>query len=234
MAHSSTSKYQNTVLITGATAGIGREASFIFASNGWNIILINRNEEKSQLLKNQLLENNPSIKVDFYLSDFNELEQIKNVAALVMENHSTIDVLINNAAVIDKSGKLLPNGFEPNFSINYLANVLLTLHFKEKLKSNVKIIMVSSVAHKVGRLNADYSETLPWLQAYGNSKLALNLFVNYVAKHWADERVFVNMIHPGVVGTTIFFNSKWAKKWLAPFAALFQKSPVKAAKEYFF
>jgi len=234
MSHTSASNKNRTVLITGATAGIGREASFIFASNGWNLIFINRNEGKSKLLKTQLQEKYPSAEIDFYIADFGELEQVKKVVELVLDNYASIDVLINNAAVIDKSGKLFPNGFEPNFSINYLANVLLTLHFKERLKSSVKIIMVSSVAHKVGRLNADYNETLPWLQGYGNSKLALNLFVNYISKTWADEGVFVNMIHPGVVGTTIFFKSEWAKKWLSPIAALFQKSPVKAAKEYYY
>ena len=223
-----------TVLITGATSGIGKEAVLLFAEAGYDLVLLNRNKEKADHLCDIVKKSYPKTKLTTYLADFSDLDRVKNAAEQIALDHKSIDILISNAAILDKEGATLPNGLETNFTVNYMAAALIVMKLKPIMSDYGRILMVTSVAHKQGKLNYD-GPGKTWIQNYGNSKLAINLLVNKVAEQWQQEGgVCINMVHPGVVATDIFFKTGWKKQWLSPLVGLFMKSADKAAKEYFY
>lgn len=222
-----------TVLITGTTSGIGKEAAYLFAKRSWNLILINRNSSRLEQFKKKFQANFPQVAVSYYMADFFDLNQVKIAAHEVLANHTRLDAIVNNVGLIDRTGiHELPNGLEPHIGVNYMSNVLLTLLLKPILGKDSKVVMVTSEVHKIGRLNSQ-NNGASWLQRYANSKLCINLFSNYIASDWSETGVNVNTIHPGVVGTSIFFNKGWTRQVMAPLVGIFMKSSTKAAEEYY-
>lgn len=199
---------KKTILITGATDGIGKETAKKLAVEGNHIILHGRDENKVYRTKTEILNQFPQAEVDTITSDFSALANVKKMAETILENFKELDVLINNAGVYSTNKSVSQDGFELNIAVNYLAasvltNDLLDLLIKSKPS---RIINVSSIAHKRGRIDLDQftkekAKDLDAYKAYADSKLMLIYYTYYLADELMDQDVTVNALHPGVITT---------------------------------
>jgi NAD(P)-dependent dehydrogenase (short-subunit alcohol dehydrogenase family) len=124
------------------------------------------------------------------------------------EEETKLDILMNNAGLGMIPETYTKDGFEQNMGVNHLGHFLLTNLLLDLLKQSApsRIVVLSSVAHKRGKIDKDnlmMEGSYAQIQAYCNSKLANNLFTIHLAKQLAGSGVTVNAVHPGVVKTDI-------------------------------
>ncbi|MEJ5274032.1 MAG: SDR family NAD(P)-dependent oxidoreductase, partial [Spirochaetota bacterium] len=196
------------VVITGATSGIGYFTALKYASMGANIIAINRSEEKSILLKNEIKERYGKDLI-YFVADLTEIDQIKNATNFLLNLPKKIDVIIHNAGVYLKKRTTTTNGFETNFVVHYLAPFIINYKLIDKLKEQKegRIIYVCSEGYRFAVWGLDFEDMqiekrrYSGLKAYGNAKLAQILSMHIFAKILSEFNVTINAMHPGAVRT---------------------------------
>ncbi|POH73064.1 SDR family NAD(P)-dependent oxidoreductase [Arthrobacter glacialis] len=186
-----------TVIITGASDGIGAAAAKILAYPGDTLVLVGRSAAKTAAIANEL-------EADYFVADFTELSQVRTLAAQLLAKYPRIDVLVNNAGGIMAEREVTVDGFEKTFQVNHLAPFLLTnLLLGRLVEDRATVINTSSAAnHFMARFDIDdlnaekkYSHSA----AYGNAKLANILFTKELQKRFGDHGVNAAAFHPGVV-----------------------------------
>jgi NAD(P)-dependent dehydrogenase (short-subunit alcohol dehydrogenase family) len=194
-----------TVVITGATSGIGRIAAEQLAEMGARLVMIARNESRGTAML-AALRAKRSGDHRMHYADLSRLRQIKNVGAAIAAAEPRIDVLINNAGSIFASRGLTEGGLERTFATNHMAYFLLTHCLLDRLKASApaRVINTASAAHKGQKLDfADLQMARGYTaqRAYGRSKLANILFTRELARRLAGSGVTANCLHPGFVAT---------------------------------
>ncbi len=209
------------VVITGATSGIGFAAAEKYASQGAEILGINRNEQKSKDCC-RTLESLYQAKCSYVLADFSRLAEIHAVANKLSKLDRDIDVLIHNAGVFNTKKIFTEDDLEMVFQVNYLSTFILNYYLKEKFKSqnHGRILFVNSEAHRfaVWGLNLD---DLTWernrysgLKSYGAAKTAQLLSMIKLSDFFETSGVTVNAMHPGNVKTNSGQNNSEIYKFL--------------------
>lgn len=180
---------EKTVLITGASRGIGFALAEHFLNNGYTVIGTSRNED----INNLSHENFVALELDL-----TKKESIHNINEILSFTIPCIDILINNAGIGPDLYTLEPqiNSFEQTFDVNVTGTVFFTEIMRENIKNGGKIINISS---KMGSVE---SCVLTDSVAYRMSKAALNMYTKILANRLADKQ-FVAAVHPGWVRTTI-------------------------------
>lgn len=199
---------QRLVVITGATSGIGFVTARKYASQGADILCINRNEKKSIELCEQLQS---EFKVDcsYLIADFLNLSDVHAAAKQLSQLGRPIDVLIHNAGIYMTTKSITADHLETVFQTNYLSTFLLNYALMEKFKSQKhgRILFVNSEAHRfaVWGLNLD---DLSWeknrytgLKSYGAAKMAQLLSMIKFHEYFDGTGVTINAMHPGNVKT---------------------------------
>ena len=204
---------KKTILITGSTDGIGRQIAKNLAAGGHFIIVHGRTVEKCERTIQEIKTSLPDAKLDCVSADFTSLANVKRMSEIVLEKYDHLDVLINNAGIYQSQIEITPDGFETNLVINYLAVYVLTKGLQNLLvKSNPsRIINVSSIAHKRGRIDIEQlikfqNHNFDGYKAYADSKLMLIYFTYYLADELNGSGVTVNALHPGVITTKMLMN----------------------------
>ncbi len=194
-----------TVVITGATSGIGRIAAEELAGMGARLVMIARSESHGAAT---LAAINAKRGGDhrMHYADLSRLREIKNVGAAIAAIEPRIDVLINNAGSIFASRRLTDDGLERTFATNHMAYFVLTHCLLDRLKASApaRVINTASAAHKGQNLDfVDLQMTRGYTaqKAYGRSKLANILFTRELARRLAGSGVTANCLHPGFVAT---------------------------------
>jgi retinol dehydrogenase 14 len=195
-----------TVLITGATNGIGKAAALDIAKQGATVVIVGRDKTKTEAVANELRSNSGNKNVEFLLADLSSQDSIHKLANDFKTKHSRLDVLINNAGGFFDTRKTTVDGLEYTFAFNHLGYFLLTYLLLDVLKASTpaRIINVSSSAQALARLNLDdlqSEKSYGGLAAYNVSKLANVMFTYELAKRLQGTGVTVNALHPGVVWT---------------------------------
>lgn len=190
-----------SVLITGSTDGIGREAAKQLSQKGFKVLLHGRNAEKLKILKQEIPGS------ETYVADFSDMTEVGLMARAINNKHKTLDVLINNAGVYMNEQVETLDGFEKTMAVNYFSHVLLTHHLLPALinAQSARIVHVSSVAHRGAQLdinNLNLQGNWNSFLAYANSKQANILFSNYLARTLPGH-VTSNAVHPGVINTKL-------------------------------
>ncbi len=201
-----------TVLITGATNGIGLETALELASQGASIALTARNRNKGEATLEQLRQINANGKHELYLGDLSLMADVRRIAQEFKSKHNTLDVLINNAGGTFDRRQTTSEGLEYTFALNHLSYFLLSHLLLDTLKAtaNARIINVSSSAQAYGKINWDdlqYARSYSGMGAYFQSKLMNVLFSNALARRLQGSSITVNALHPGVVNTGFGDNS---------------------------
>ena len=226
-----------TILITGATNGIGKAAAINFAESAKSIAFTYRNEELAEDLKNEMQKINPNLSINSFFCDFSVQDSIRECADKIKNDLKAIDLLINNAGVVNTEYSETIDGIENTFAVNHLGyflftNLLLDLVKKE---SESRIINVSSAAHHFVKGmqwdDINYKDDFKMgLRAYGQSKLGNILFTKQLAKKLQKDGVTVNAIHPGGVNTSLGNqNNSLLGRVLKIILKPFFRSPLKGA-----
>lgn len=189
---------QRTIVITGASDGIGAAAARKLAEAGERIVVVGRSGEKTAAVAAEL-------GADYFVSDFTELAQVRLLAAALRDKYGRIDVLANNAGGIMAGHELTVDGHEKTFQVNHLAPFLLTIELMDVLTgSRATIINTSSAANGFGRLDLDdlnSSRKYSTNRAYGTAKLANILFTSELQNRYGAAGINTAAFHPGVVAT---------------------------------
>ncbi|MFX1440264.1 MAG: SDR family NAD(P)-dependent oxidoreductase, partial [Promethearchaeota archaeon] len=137
------------VVITGATSGIGYETAKEYAAHGANLLLINRNEEKSIAVCEEIRQEY-QVECDYKIADFTRLSDVRRVGKELLESDLEIDVLIHNAGLYSTKKIYTEDDNELVFQVNYLASFILNYMLKDELKARGKtrIILVNSEGHR--------------------------------------------------------------------------------------
>lgn len=188
-----------TVIITGASDGIGAVAARRLAARGDQVVVVGRSADKTHAVASEL-------GADAFVADFARLDDVRDLAAALLERYPRIDVLANNAGGILGRREITVDGNEKTFQVNHLAPFLLTNLLLDRLAdSQGTVINTSSVANsRFARFDIDdvnaqhgYSEN----RAYGNAKLANILFTTELHKRTFDRGISTAAFHPGIVAT---------------------------------
>ncbi len=199
---------QRTVVITGASGGIGLEAAVMLASAGDRVVIACRNEQKAQMAVVHIASRSGAADVESVALDLASLSSVRECAAGLGRRCERIDVLVNNAGLIRSERDTTVDGFEMTFGVNHLGHFLLTGLVADQVKAapSPRVINVASAAHwfAVGGLRFEDLQSVrfynAWL-AYGRSKLANILFTDELARRWKADGVCVSSAHPGTVRT---------------------------------
>ena len=196
------------VVITGATSGIGYLTARKYASMGADLICVNRNPEKSEALKKEIV-GEFAVKCEYIIADLSKLDEIHRVGKELTHLNAEIDVLIHNAGIYLTNRETTTDGLEKVFVIQYLASFILNYILMDKLKSqeNARIIMVNSEGHRFAAWGLRLDD-LNWekrrysgLKSYGSAKVAQLLSMIVFDEHFQKTGVLINAMHPGAVKT---------------------------------
>jgi NAD(P)-dependent dehydrogenase (short-subunit alcohol dehydrogenase family) len=199
-----------TILITGSTDGIGKQAALALARAGHAVIVHARSEERGRPVVAEIERLSGSDRVGLAVADLASQRQVRELAARVAADYPRLDVLVNNAGVVLPRRTLSEDGLEMTFAVNHLAPFLLTNLLLDRLKANApaRIVTVSSGMHRSGRVewdNLQGEKRYDDLQAYALSKLGNVLFTLELAERLAGTGVSANSLEPGVYGTKLLW-----------------------------
>lgn len=195
-----------TILITGATAGIGEVTALELARTDATIVGVGRNPAKCVAVADRIRQETGNPRVEFLIADLSVQAQVRQVAAEFGQKYVQLDVLINNAGAVFFQRQESADGIEMTWALNHLSYFLLTHLLLDRLKASAsaRIINVASDAHRGGKLNfADLEgkQKYSGFGAYAQSKLANILFTYELARRLAGSGVTVNTLHPGFIAS---------------------------------
>lgn len=209
-------------VLTGATAGIGRETARGLARRGFRLVLVGRDPGRLAATAEALAADGAP-GVDTVTADLAVQAEIERAAAAIRDRYPRLDVLINNAGAMFGRRGLTVDGIERTFALNHLAYLLLTRRLEAPLAAaGGRVVWVASGAHRRARPEDWQSEHgYRTLATYSRSKLA-NVMAGYAyARRLADRGVTLNTLHPGFVRTDIGTANRgvpgWAWRLLMPF-----------------
>lgn len=187
-----------TILITGATDGIGLETARMLVSQGHQVLLHGRNPSKLKDVADSLSALPGDGRVESYVADLSLLADVKNFAKAVTEKHSKLDVLINNAGVFAAPDVVTKDGLDVRFAVNTIAPYLLTQRLLPLFDSSGRVINLSSAAQSPVDPTALAGQVrLSDNAAYAQSKLALTMWSRVMALSLEDKGPVIVAVNPG-------------------------------------
>ncbi len=188
-----------TILVTGATDGLGKRVAMELAARGATVLIHGRNRERLESSLQEIKREIGSDKLSSYLADFSSLGAVRRMTEQVLSDQERLDVLINNAGVIVGERQESEDGYELTFAVNYLAHFLLTLLLLPLLRDSApaRIVNVASA----GQSPIDFGDPMleggyEGMRAYTQSKLAQVMFTFDLAERLRGTEVTVNALHP--------------------------------------
>jgi NAD(P)-dependent dehydrogenase (short-subunit alcohol dehydrogenase family) len=215
-----------TIVVTGATSGIGLEASVVLAARGARVVLVGRDAGRAAAARQEVAQRSGSAEVETALGDFGSQASVRALAADLLARCPRLDVLVNNAGGVFKTRTETVDGLEATFAVNHLGPYLLTRLLQDRLVASApsRVVNVSSIGHYQGTLDlADLGFARGGygiMKAYQRSKLGNVFFTRALARRLAGQGVTVNALHPGGVATNIWSG---APAWARPILAVLKK-----------
>jgi NAD(P)-dependent dehydrogenase (short-subunit alcohol dehydrogenase family) len=197
----------STVVITGATSGLGQLVAIELAKRNMHLVLTARSRDRAEMTKKRLNDRSPKTKVDFYYGDLSLMEDVRRIGNEIKASYPKIDLLVNNAGLHAFEQRITTDGFAEMIAVNYLAPWLLTHTLKQSLMNagNARIVNVASEAsrnHGKLKLPEDLIDTSTFTSrgssvVYGKTKLLNIMFTAELARQWSGTGVTVNALNPG-------------------------------------
>ncbi len=193
-----------TVLVTGATNGIGLETARGLARMGARVVILGRDASKAARVAAEVGA------AGTLIADLSELAQVRRAAAEFRAREDRLDVLVNNAGAMFTRREETRDGIEKTWALNHLAPFLLTRELLPLLRASrdARVVTVSSLAHRFARLRLDdpqFRRGYSGWGAYGQSKLANLLFTHELARR--EQGIMSNCVHPGFVRTNFAYST---------------------------
>jgi NAD(P)-dependent dehydrogenase (short-subunit alcohol dehydrogenase family) len=197
-----------TVLITGATDGIGFETAKRLAEKSYTLLLHGRSKAKLRDVKKVLEASYPNVGISTLVADFTKLQEVVDLANCVKSRFRKIDVLINNAGVFKTSSPTSSEGYDVRFIVNTIAPYVLTKMLLPSIEQDGRIINLSSAAQAPVDLGAlKGAHALSDSAAYAQSKLAITMWSVHLARSLGSNAPVVFAVNPGS-----FLGSKMVKE----------------------
>jgi len=196
-----------TVVVTGASSGIGLATAAALAKMGARVLITARDSGRG-VAAAETIGKQGSNPVELVVFDLGSLASVRKGAAEILDRVDRIDVLVNNAGIVLSDRKETPDGFEQTFAVNHLGPFLLTKLLRDRVveSSPSRIVNVASTAHKSARGGLDFEdlqsrEGYKAMKVYSLSKLANIYFTSELARRLDGTGVTANCLHPGTVAT---------------------------------
>lgn len=224
-----------TVVITGATSGIGKVAAEKLAEMGARLVLIARDKSRGEETLARLRQVGPGASHSVHYADLSRVAEMKRVGAEIAAAEQRIDVLINNAGALFASRHVTEDGLELTFALNHMAYFLLTEGLRDRLRASApaRIINTASDAHKGQHLDFNDLQSAKdyrGFRIYGRSKLCNILYTRELARRLAGTGVTANSLHPGFVATRFGDESGGMLSFGVRVAKYFAITPEKGAE----
>ena len=223
-----------TVLVTGASGGIGKATALRLARMDAHVAIVGRDPERTESAARDIRAAGGSA-VDVFIADLSSQAEVRRLAAEALQRLPRIDVLINNVGGYWNSRHVTADGLERTFAVNHLAPFLLTSLLLGRMKQNApaRVITVSSNAHRTGSIDfydLQGERSYSGSRAYDQSKLANVLFAYELARRLRGTGVTSNALHPGVVRTSFGADDPAGiQKFVVPLLRPLMKSPERGA-----
>jgi NAD(P)-dependent dehydrogenase (short-subunit alcohol dehydrogenase family) len=198
-----------TALVTGANTGLGLQTSRVLATRGAHVVLACRNLDKAGHAASQIAAAFPGASTSTVRLDLTSQSGVRSAAGEIRARFPHLDLLINNAGVMEVPCQRTEDGFELTLATNHLGPFALTGLLLDRLAAGARIVTVSSIAHLDGVMDFDDLQSKRHYdpeQAYSQSKLANLLFTYELDRRLraAGTGVIALACHPGVVYTDLF------------------------------
>jgi NAD(P)-dependent dehydrogenase (short-subunit alcohol dehydrogenase family) len=222
------------VWITGGTSGIGKAAATALAAMGAEVVVTGRNRERGGAAAEEIRRDSGSDGASLLLADLSVQSEVRRLAEEFQERHDRLDVLVNNAGLIQSRRTETPDGIETTLAVNHLAPFLLTNLLLDLLKESApsRIVTVSSEGQRWAKMDLDDLQSRrryrPF-QVYGTTKLANIMFINELAGRLQGTGVTANCVHPGGVNTNFGTNNRGFTTLLFRAFKPFMRSPEQGA-----
>ncbi len=227
-----------TVLVTGASDGIGKAAVRAFVDAGAMVMMIGRNEAKTSAAASRIMSESGRRAIMWEIADLSRQDAVRDLAQRLRSRIPTIDIVVNNAGAVFLDRAVTAEGMERTFALNHLNYFTLTLLLLNQTSAAAtslapaRIINVSSTAHRGARLALNDLQLVHgyggW-RAYANSKLCNLLFTRALARRMDPSRVVTHAMHPGVVATRIAANNGARGRFLRRMMDLISITPEQGA-----
>lgn len=197
-----------TILLTGATDGIGFETAKLLAAKGHTLLLHGRSNEKLHGAKDKLSKVDGVGVLETYRADLSKLGDVESFLSSVMEKHLKIDVLINNAGVFKTSNSLTDEGYDIRFMVNTISPYVITKKLLSRLPVDGRVVNLSSAAQAPVDLEALAGKrSLSDGDAYAQSKLGITMWSFQLSKSLAGQGPAIIAVNPAS-----FLGSKMVKE----------------------
>ena len=219
---------QRTIVITGASDGVGAAAARALAARGDQVVVVGRTPAKVERVASET-------GAEGIVADFSRLSDVRRLADQLLTRHRRIDVLANNAGGLFDTRSLTEDGHELTLQVNHLAPFLLTNLLLDRLVADGgTVVNTSSEAHRRGRLDLDDLQgERGWSKwrAYCTSKLANVLFTRALHRHHVLDGVSTAAFHPGLVASGFGTQDQGAtgRFYRSPFGRRVMVTPEKGA-----
>jgi retinol dehydrogenase-14 len=222
------------VLITGGTSGIGKAAAVELAGMGAEVVVTGRNEERGREAVEEIKARSGDDAVSLLLADLSVQADVRKLAEDFRASYDRLDVLVNNAGVVNQKRTETADGIESTLATNHLAPFLLTELLLDLLQESApsRVITTASEAERWGRMNFDDLQSKKRYVAfpvYGMTKLANIMFTIELAERLEATGVCANCFHPGAVSTNFGSGNGGLGSILFNAFKPFMRSPEKGA-----
>jgi retinol dehydrogenase-14 len=224
-----------TVLVTGATGGIGKATAVGLVRLGARVAITGRDMARAETAATDIraVTNIPA--VDAFAADLSSQTEVRRLAGEVLDRYPHLHVLVNNVGGFWAHRHVTADGLEHTLALNHLAPFLLTMLLLDRLKASApaRIVTVASGAHTAGRIDFDDLQgdrQYSGQSAYNSSKLANVMFTYELARRLHGSGVTATVLHPGVVRTAFGAEDQAAFfTMLSPLIRPFLKSTAQGA-----
>lgn len=223
---------KKTVLVTGATGAIGKATALELAKNNCAVILLGRNSEKLLKVKSEIIQATNNSDIEIVVADLSEPKLIKQAVNEIKSKHSSLNALVNVAAIFTKNRTENSQGLEYTFATNHLGPFILTNELLNLLKAGKPARVVTVSAPSTTKINLDdingkKKYSAGFLGAFGSSKMMNIMFTYALARRLEGTGVTTSVFHPGLVKSEL---TKDMPKLLYYIFKTISSAPDKAAK----
>lgn len=228
-----------TVLVTGATSGIGQATAAGLAKLGAQVIITGRNRQRGEAAVTEIQQASGNPDIAFLPADMTSLAAVNQLAEQVIATYSRLDVLVNNVGMVVRTRQLTVDGIELNFAVNHLAAFLLTHRLLPLLRQSAPARVVNVTGGTLGSIHLDnlQAEQPGYIgfMAYSHSKSILMAASYEFAQRLRGTGVTVNVAYPGSVLTTNMGRQpttlpKWMAIPVTMMRRVFDMTPEEAAQ----